>query len=288
MGVAKKYKTEAPCQTAAAELDYGEARVELVLNSGAPYLVKSHRHRHFELLFILKGRRGLLLGGRRYVARAGDVMIFRPGDVHEEFSCSKTISFIVLRFFEEDLKKAGASFPDTIALGPVFRLPERARFDGLFNRMLLEREKPDANSELLLSAYVTEFVVLLSRVAARRTSEGKDAEPETSRVLSAVELIRQNLSQSLRLDQLARVSFMSVSNFAHRFRREVGDSPKRFAIAERIERAKRALVADDRPAQDIARELGYENPYFFYRQFRQKTGLTTGEFRERQRRTGRQ
>ena len=265
------------------ELDYGRKRFELHLNERTPYLIVPHRHRHFELLFILRGRRGLSMGGRRYVASAGDVMVFRPGDVHEECSRSQRISYLTLRFSAEELSRAGISFPETAGFGPVFRLPERERFEGLFQRMLVEREKPDADSELLLGAHIAEFVVLLRRALGRTAAGAPGVAADGGGVLAAVELIRENLGRELRLDELARASFMSVSHFAHRFRQEVGESPRRFVISERIARAKRLLAGTDRSAQDIARELGYESPYFFYRQFRQKTGMTTGEFRRRAR-----
>jgi YesN/AraC family two-component response regulator len=34
-------------------------------------------------------------------------------------------------------------------------------------------------------------------------------------------------------------------------------------------------------AQEIARELGYSDPYFFYRQFKQKTGVTAVGYRRK-------
>ena len=34
-----------------------------------------------------------------------------------------------------------------------------------------------------------------------------------------------------------------------------------------------------RCAMDVSRELGYSDPYFFYRQFKRKTGMTPVEFR---------
>jgi len=266
-----------------AEFDYGRERFHLSLNIRAPYLIAAHRHRHFELLFILRGRRGLVLGGRRYVARPGDVMVFRPGDVHEEYSRSQRISYLTLRFSAEELERAGIRFPETAGFGPVFRLPERERFEGLFRRMMLEHQKADADSELLLGAHIAEFVVLLRRALGRAAPGTPLAGVDGGGVRAAVELIRENLGRELRLEELARASFMSVSHFAHRFRQEVGEPPRKFVISERIARARELLAGTDRSAQDISRELGYESPYFFYRQFRQKTGMTTGEFRSRAR-----
>lgn len=47
----------------------------------------------------------------------------------------------------------------------------------------------------------------------------------------------------------------------------------------RIEEAKRSLEVGRRPLEDICAEVGYENPAFFRRLFKQRTGLTPGQYR---------
>lgn len=47
----------------------------------------------------------------------------------------------------------------------------------------------------------------------------------------------------------------------------------------RIEEAKRMLETGERAAEEIAAEVGYENPAFFRRLFRRSTGLTPGAYR---------
>ena len=47
----------------------------------------------------------------------------------------------------------------------------------------------------------------------------------------------------------------------------------------RIEEAKRLLETSDRPSDDIASAVGYENPAFFRRLFKRCSGLTMGKYR---------
>jgi transcriptional regulator GlxA family with amidase domain len=47
----------------------------------------------------------------------------------------------------------------------------------------------------------------------------------------------------------------------------------------RIEEAKRLLETGNSPFEEIAAEVGYENPAFFRRLFKRCTGLTPGEYR---------
>ena len=61
-------------------IDFSDASVQMFLNVKGPYEIRPHAHPHFELIYILRGTRCLVIGGKTYRARRGDLMIFRPGD----------------------------------------------------------------------------------------------------------------------------------------------------------------------------------------------------------------
>ncbi len=253
-----------------------------------PYRVQAHAHPHFELLYIVRGSRVVRIGKRRFRSRGGDLIIFRPGVVHEETAGSKRLSYFVIRFSDQDLQGLKVAFPDTAGFDPVLSIPFKDRFVDLFGRMLEERQQQRADGELLQRAYLVEFVVLLRRaleLALSKQTSTRDV--RETRLRRAVRRIQENISERLPLEALAKTSLMSVSHFSHLFKAKVGASPTRFQIAERIARAKQLLSETDMAAQEIARDLGYSDPYFFYRQFKQKTGVTTGDYRRRAKRRAR-
>ena len=247
---------------------------------------KPHFHPHFELLYITRGTRNLELNGRQYSADAGDLMIFRPGDAHIEFAGTETVSYFVFRFKAEDLSEAGIEFPRVDKAGAVISLPRKEVFYDLFNSMVEEYENPGEGSELILGAYLVEFVIKLRRaineMLRKHISEGVDS--VQLRVSRAMDLMEKNLTGSLDLEKIAGSAFMSVSHFSHTFKEKTGESPKRFLIRGRIEMAKKLLETTGKTAMRIAEELGYESPYFFYRQFRSKTGMTANQYRSKHRR----
>ena len=248
--------------------------------SRRPWKTKPHAHEGFEFLYIINGTKQFLLGGELYSARTGDLIIFRPGDVHEEWMLSRKLTRMCVRCHPIDMAAAQAAFPSRETLPPVVRLPWKQRFQNLFSRMSEERAHPKVHSDLLLGAYLVEFVVLLSRAAetfsARREKGAQDS--VRARVRSAIELIHNNIDRTLRLDELARSAFMSVSRFSHVFKQEMGEAPKEYLIDERIKRAKQMLATTKMSAQDVAVSLGYDNPLYFYRLFKKKTGMTTRQY----------
>ncbi|MCP4386163.1 MAG: helix-turn-helix domain-containing protein [Hyphomicrobiales bacterium] len=65
-----------------------------------------------------------------------------------------------------------------------------------------------------------------------------------------------------------------------RFKAATGTALITYSQNLRIERAKRALESEPRPIDEIASEIGYENPAFFRRLFKRCTGLTPGAYRK--------
>jgi transcriptional regulator GlxA family with amidase domain len=64
-----------------------------------------------------------------------------------------------------------------------------------------------------------------------------------------------------------------------RFKTATGNSLIAYAQNLRIEEAKRLLEGDTASADEIATNVGYENPAFFRRLFKRYTGLTPGAYR---------
>lgn len=88
------------------------------------------------------------------------------------------------------------------------------------------------------------------------------------------------------ISRLANVSGVSEAHFARSFRQAFGLPPHRYLLTRRIERAKALLRDTEEPITGIAFETGWFSLGSFGRTFRDVTGESASDFRERQRRTG--
>ncbi|HEY0505527.1 MAG TPA: helix-turn-helix transcriptional regulator [Lysobacter sp.] len=86
------------------------------------------------------------------------------------------------------------------------------------------------------------------------------------------------------VERLARVSHVSPAHFARSFKDAFGVPPHRYLLTRRIERARTLLRDTDRPILDIALQTGWNSLGTFGRTFRDVTGESPGELRERERR----
>lgn len=67
----------------------------------------------------------------------------------------------------------------------------------------------------------------------------------------------ENLHEPMTLADLAEYSHMSLRTFARRFTEEVGMSPGRWLIQQRVDRARHLLEATDLPVDEIAGQVGF-------------------------------
>lgn len=77
---------------------------------------------------------------------------------------------------------------------------------------------------------------------------------------------------------LARSGLLERS-FKRRFRAATGYALVDYVQAVRIEEAKQMLETSDLPTDAIAFEVGYDDPSYFRRLFRRKTGVTPAAYR---------
>ena len=85
------------------------------------------------------------------------------------------------------------------------------------------------------------------------------------------------------VDRLARVSHVSEAHFARSFKDAFGVPPHRYLLTRRIERATALLRETELSITDIAFQTGWKSLGTFGRTFRDVTGESPGELRERER-----
>jgi AraC-like DNA-binding protein len=81
-------------------------------------------------------------------------------------------------------------------------------------------------------------------------------------------------------ERIAAEAGMSITTLRRRFRRAMGMSPHEYVLLARIAAARQILAETDLPLKSIAEQLGYDNVYFFCRQFKQSVGVPPGLYRK--------
>lgn len=81
------------------------------------------------------------------------------------------------------------------------------------------------------------------------------------------------------VEEMVRRSGLPARSFKRRFARATGLTPIAYVQRLRIEEAKRRLERTDDPVDEVAWQVGYEEPAFFRRLFKRLAGISPGAYR---------
>jgi len=92
-------------------------------------------------------------------------------------------------------------------------------------------------------------------------------------IARAIERLRQDFDQPLRIEQLARELGMSVSVFHHHFKAVTALSPLQFQKRLRLLEARRLMLGEDLDAASAAYRVGYRDASHFNREYKSLYGV---------------
>ncbi|HYT34011.1 MAG TPA: AraC family transcriptional regulator [Ktedonobacteraceae bacterium] len=95
----------------------------------------------------------------------------------------------------------------------------------------------------------------------------------TPHIARAVERLRQDFDQPLRIENLARELGMSVSGLHHHFKAVTALSPLQFQKQLRLQEARRLMLGEDLDAASAAYRVGYHDASHFNREYKSLFGV---------------
>jgi len=95
---------------------------------------------------------------------------------------------------------------------------------------------------------------------------------QSHQIARAIDWLKGNYSQPLRIDDLAAEVRMSSSTFHHHFRSMTALSPLQFQKQLRLQEARRLMLAERMDAASAAFQVGYESPSQFSREYNRLFG----------------
>lgn len=111
-------------------------------------------------------------------------------------------------------------------------------------------------------------------------SENRD-HPNMVLLQKAMNFMEENLHQDLSRDEVAKIACVSPCHFSHLLRKKIGRSFRDLLMDYRINRASELLRRGNMNITAIAHTCGFHDPSHFGKAFRQRTGLTPLEYRQK-------
>lgn len=215
----------------------------------------------FDFWLVLEGRGRMRLGLEEYELEAGRWFLLQPGD-RPEARHDPENPLVVFACHFQPVRESGRFQPGVIS--GVSRQPLR---HGAELAAQVFQEGPTGRE--LASATVRQTLLQAAHSLTRQTGgSGRN------RLDSLAREIRSAPGRSWTMAELARKSALSLPHLNRLWRAAWGLAPGQYVIRERVQRAVMLLRESDMTIQQIAESLGYNDVFFFHRQFRRAVGVT--------------
>jgi AraC-like DNA-binding protein len=159
---------------------------------------------------------------------------------------------------------------------PVVPLRTMERMVALVDEIMTSYER-DQSPARVLQATGAAWKILTQLAVDRLIPERGDP------LARAMEYLANRLDGDVQVPELAALVGLSPSRLTTLFREATGGGVLAYQIGLRMARARRLLDTTGASVTEIAREVGYHDPYYFSRHFRRLHGMSPREFRQRHR-----
>ena len=136
-----------------------------------------------------------------------------------------------------------------------------------FDRLLALLDEPGAVAVLApLIEREIHYRLLMSDQAARLLQIASVGS-QSHRIARAIDWLKTNYAQPMRIDELATHAHMSTSSLHNHFRQLTGMSPLHYQKWMRLNEARRLMLNEHQDAASAAFHVGYESPSQFSREY---------------------
>lgn len=257
--------------------------VSRTLPSDRAYHSILHAHQDLaEALLICGGEGRFLVGETFYEVRAGDLLLYNSGVVHDEFfNAENAISAYCAAI--AGLRLPGLRENSFLAEGasPLFHAGAEAKdlqllLDMMYRYLLEDRPGCETLCQHLTLALLGRILQLTGDAPRRNQAE---TEPRTlGRQVQA--FIDGHFSEPLTLQDMGKALHVSPYYLSHVFKEASGYSPTQYLLRRRIGEAQNLLISTDLPIARIAEQVGFETQNYFNLQFSKHVGIPPGKYRE--------
>lgn len=244
--------------------------------------VDYHYHEFYKMLFLVSGTGGYYIEGKRYLLKAGDIVLIGNHYVHRpEFENGVPYERIILYISPEFLREQSTEDCNLAEIfeekaGHVFRPREKMR-ESLFSQ-ITELEKV-INNRAYGRRIVSNSILLqvLVRIGAAFLNDNhqkpEPMQPKSQRILSIVRYLDAHLTEEIRIDDLAERFYLSRYHMMRRFKEETGTTIHTYLSERRLLFA-RDLIVKGIPATEACFQCGFGSYASFSRAYGKFFGTT--------------
>lgn len=248
-----------------------------------------HKHNYYELCFFTGGSGEHEIDFKAHKIISPSIHFLRPGQVHV-IRRGKAYKGYLLVFSEEFFNlnfqniEVIPGYPLITQLedGPILNLNQLLfeEFYVFIQSIKKELENNEEDSNEIIISYLKIFFLKLRQKFSKLVTTKNEASSSMKNLMYRFnQLVEESYNQIHHVKEYAEVLGESPINLNRAIKSITNKTASEIIIDRLILEAKRLLIYSDLNNKEIAYKLNYEDPSYFARIFRKKTGLTPSDFR---------
>ncbi|MBR3867025.1 MAG: helix-turn-helix domain-containing protein [Butyricicoccus sp.] len=245
-----------------------------------PRIMHSHAD-HAEIVLIVSGESEYLIHNRKYKVRAGDLLVYNAGVVHDEVTGpdQEVGSYcIAVGGLQMPGLRENALIPDDAG----FVFPTGKDFEDIRALCSMMADSLSVGDEVMENFCSSLMRALIIRVLAlTQCLPTLQMEEESHELgLRVKEFIDDYYMEPITLQDIGEALNFSPYYLAHIFKEMSGHSPMQYLLRRRLGEAQTLLISTDLPVGYIAGAVGYETQSYFNLQFTKNVGMPPKRYRD--------
>jgi AraC-like DNA-binding protein len=232
---------------------------KLQLNRHRETEVAPHTHDYAQVILYLSGEGWQVLAGRRRPARTGDLFVIPAGTSHGFLAQARSRPLCLVVDYDS-------------GVAPQPRLAHRHLPQSTLNELHALLSRVPSKGRLTLGHYPAILAVVARLLEQTPAGAVVPSEP------SLFEKVRALVEAPGPLTKVARAAGYHPDHLSRKLKREAGVGLRALRDQLRLERAQSALQRTSTIAE-AAVDAGFDDPNYFTRWFRRRTGKTPGAWR---------
>lgn len=262
------------------------------------YEIGLHWHYFMEILLMIKGKMEMQIGNTMITAKAGEVIVLLPSVMHSLKIVSESAEYYGIKFkpgnqYEQQtqqgmkwtelaLFKMAVTEKNVRAHFPVSKVKD-TNIKYMMNLAMKEMQSQESGYISTISAAVHIILTDIIRIWQEEglTLDNLDSPMmETLSIEALPAYIDENISEELRVEDLAGICNLSYSGFSKKFIKMFGRPCKNYIELIRVRKVAQLLKDTKEDLSTISQETGFSDASHMIRCFKKEYGITPKKYRD--------
>lgn len=236
----------------------------------------------YQLLYIAAGKAHFYFREkdteREEIVSAGNMILYRPKEMQRYvYYGADQAEVYWVHFTGNNVKNILREYGIPMN-NHIFYTGTSPEYQWLFRQMIQELQMCRPNYEDLLALLLKHIFLLINRQIKEGNRATSYMLEETER---ATRYFNAHYNTAINIDEYAQSRHISACWFIRQFKHYTGITPMQYILSIRISNAQNLLETTSYTISEIANIIGYDNPLYFSRLFKNQLGLSPKEYRKK-------